>query len=411
MTTLTTKQQAFVDAARAMFGPEVSVLTRAEVTAVCEANALKEPQWLTTNPTNRYARGAYSLPSNSSTKQSKKPAVVKTASEPKTIVKAVEVAMHSAPAVNTSSSKYEDMIPKRDKTFVKFGIYSDLKNIIASRVFYPVFITGLSGNGKSFTPEQICAELKREFFRVNITKNTNEDDLLGGFRLINGETVWYDGPVTQAAEAGAVLLLDEIDYASDEISCMQNVLEGKPFLIKKINKVVKPVAGFNIIATANTKGQGDLTGKFVNTNVLNEAFLERFAVALEQEYPPSSVEEKIVKNNLSLLDLEDDDFAVKLVKWAGTNRETFKAGGINEVIATRRLVHIVKAYSMFDKNRIKAVEICLNRFDDESKGALLDLWKKIDATPVPDAFAKTASNTTSAPNSNATQSDPNTVPF
>jgi MoxR-like ATPase len=192
---------------------------------------------------------------------------------------------------------------------------------------------------------------------------------------------------------------------------MQNVLEGKPFLIKKINKVVKPVAGFNIIATANTKGQGDLTGKFVNTNVLNEAFLERFAVALEQEYPPSSVEEKIVKNNLSLLDLEDDDFAVKLVKWAGTNRETFKAGGINEVIATRRLVHIVKAYSMFDKNRIKAVEICLNRFDDESKGALLDLWKKIDATPVPDAFAKTASNTTSAPNSNATQSDPNTVPF
>lgn len=404
MSTLTKKQAAFVTAATEMFGP-LSQISRQQVLAVVKKYKMKEPQWLTCRPEMRVSHGMYHLPSVNGVKPvavSVTKAVEPAPAKPVTVkpAKPVEVEMKHAAAVAVSDSKYEGLVPTRDKTFVKFGIYSDLKAIVASGHFYPVFITGLSGNGKSFTPEQICAELKRKFYRVNITKNTNEDDLLGGLRLVNGESVWYDGPVTQAAEDGAILLLDEIDYGSSEISCMQNVLEGKPFLIKKINKIVTPKPGFNIIATANTKGQGDILGKFVFTNVLNEAFLERFAVCLEQEYPPASVEEKIINNNLATLDLEDTDFTGKLVKWANTNRETFKAGGVNEVISTRRLVHIVKAFSMF-QNRQKAVEICLNRFDEETKSALFDLWKKIDAEPVPEvSAASVASNNPASKPSN-----------
>lgn len=401
MKTLTKKQTEFMLAAREMFG-EAKSLSREDILAVCAKYKLKEPQWLV-KPSNRIGRGVYSLPGFST--KSKPNAVVQNIvqmerSETKTTKTNVKPAVEQQKAnkLTISDSSYEGMIPSRDKNFVRFGIYSDLKVIIQSKVFYPVFISGLSGNGKSFTPEQICAELKREFFRVNITKNTNEDDLLGGYRLINGETVWFDGPVVQAAERGAILVLDEIDYGSNEITCMQNVLEGKPFLIKKINKVVTPLEGFNIIATANTKGQGDTLGKFVFTNVLNEAFLERFSVTLDQEYPPKSVEQKILTNYLRTFNVEADkagDFADKLVQWANTNRDTFKAGAINEILSTRRLVHIIKAFAMFN-DRKKAVEICLNRFDSETKQALFDLWQKIDAVVV-DNSIKSENVVTGAP--------------
>jgi hypothetical protein len=392
----TKKQAQFIQAARSVYGNEVDRLSRNTILDICKQFGLNEPQWLIKS-TNRVpdSRGIYYLPFLD------KPAAVKPQAVNKTQVpndSTMEMARSAAPvaedAAQTKPEKkgtvkkleevLESMIPARDKNFVRFGIYQDLKVIVNSGIFYPVFISGLSGNGKSFTPEQICAELKREFYRVNIQKNTNEDDLLGGFRLINGETVWEDGPVVRAAEKGAILLLDEVDYGSAEITCLQNVLEGKPFLLKKINRMVYPKAGFNIIATANTKGQGDSNGKFVFTNVLNEAFLERFSVTLEQDYPPASVETKILVNNFKSLGMEDavvGDFAEKLVKWANTNRETYKKGAFNEVLSTRRLVHIAKAYSMF-KNRLKAVEICLNRFDTESKSALYDLYQKIDAVPV-----------------------------
>jgi hypothetical protein len=404
---LTKKQLEFVRAARSVYGNEIDKLSRESILQVCEDYDLKEPQWLI-KPSYRVPgeRGVYYIPQlEGETPALKKPSVNKTeettppaAVVEKTLVKNLVsigkkfVGATEQAANSLVKSSLDKMIPKKDKNYVRFGIYSDLKTIIASKQFYPVFISGLSGNGKSVTPEQICAEQKREFIRVNIQKSTNEDDLLGGFRLINGETIWFDGPVVQAAERGAILLLDEIDYGSAEISCLQNVLEGKPFLIKKINRIVVPAEGFNIIATANTKGQGDNVGKFVFTNVLNEAFLERFATTLEQDYPPTDVEEKILMNNFESLEIAPEtygDFHVKLVKWANTNRETYKNGGINEVIATRRLVHIIKAFGMFGK-RVKAVEICLNRFDKETKESLLDLYKKIDAAPVDNKINKAA---------------------
>jgi len=393
-TTLTKKQNEFVQAARSVYGNEVNVVTREEILGVCKQFGLKEPQWLVKPAYRADKRGTYYLPFlNGKISKSRVSVTANTQVEVEDSVMENIVAINkheqkeeqpSSNHVQSVDDAYKNMVPSRDKNFVRFGIYSDLKTIIASGIFYPVFISGLSGNGKSFTPEQICAELKREFFRVNIQKNTNEDDLIGGFRLINGATVWYDGPVTQAAERGAVLLLDEIDYGSAEITCLQNVLEGKPFLIKKINRVVTPKAGFTIIATANTKGQGDNVGKFVFTNVLNEAFLERFSVTLESDYPPAGVETKILKNNFKSLNVSEEDygdFPEKLVKWAATNRATYKDGGITEIISTRRLVHIAKAFVVF-KNRLKAVEICLNRFDDETKAVLYDLYQKIDAAPV-----------------------------
>lgn len=410
---LTKKQTQFVRAARAVVGPKVNTITREQILGVCQQYKMKEPQWLIKPQYRTANRGVYYLPflENGVVANVLMQVAENSVPDANVMENVVSIKDAAEPHLRKTEDFYENMVPQRDKNFVRFGIYSDLKTIIAANIFYPVFISGLSGNGKSFTPEQICAELKREFFRVNIQKNTNEDDLLGGFRLINGETVWYDGPVTQAAERGALLLLDEIDYGSAEITCMQNVLEGKPFLIKKINRVVTPKPGFNIIATANTKGQGDNVGKFVFTNVLNEAFLERFAVLLEQDYPPASVETKILKNNFKSLGLEDDntvgDFSEKLVKWANTNRETYKDGGINEIISTRRLVHVVKAYSMF-KDRLKAVQICLNRFDDETKSTLYDLYQKIDAAPVSNEIPASTMN----PDTNAGKKLPDGgIPF
>ena len=271
----------------------------------------------------------------------------------------------------------QNLIPDKDDTFVKFGNFNDIKKIIQSRIFYPAFITGLSGNGKTFCVEQVCAQLKRELIRVNITIETDEDDLIGGFRLVNGETVWHNGPVIEALERGAVLLLDEVDLASNKILCLQSILEGKGVFLKKIGRFVKPAAGFNVVATANTKGKGSDDGRFIGTNVLNEAFLERFPVTFEQSYPAPATEQKILEGVALDLGVEDRDFCKRLVDWADIIRKTFYDGGIEEIISTRRLVHIIRAYSIF-QDKGKAIQVCVNRFDDETKTAFLELYDKVD---------------------------------
>ena len=267
----------------------------------------------------------------------------------------------------------QNLIPRKDDSFVKFGNFTDIKKIIESRVFYPSFITGLSGNGKTFSVEQACAVLGRELIRVNITIETDEDDLIGGFRLVNGETIWHNGPVVEALERGAILLLDEIDLASNKILCLQSILEGKGVFLKKIGKMVHPKKGFNVIATANTKGKGSDDGRFIGTNVLNEAFLERFPVTFEQEYPTAAIETRIL-NKLC----DDHNFCKRLADWADIIRKTFYDGGIEEIISTRRLVHIVQAYNIFG-DKAKAIQVCVNRFDDETKQAFLELYDKVDA--------------------------------
>jgi hypothetical protein len=280
-----------------------------------------------------------------------------------------------SPAVLPSTP--QNLIPDKDDTFVKFGNFNDIKKIIQSRIFYPAFITGLSGNGKTLSVEQSCSQLKRELIRVNITVETDEDDLIGGFRLVNGETAWHNGPVIEALERGAILLLDEIDLASNKILCLQSVLEGKGVFLKKIGRFVKPTAGFNVIATANTKGKGSEDGRFIGTNVLNEAFLERFPVTFEQSYPVPATEQKILEGVALDLGVEDRDFCKRLVDWADVIRKTFYDGGIEEIISTRRLVHIVRAYAIFG-DKAKAIQVCVNRFDDETKQAFLELYDKID---------------------------------
>ncbi|AOV58659.1 CobS [Synechococcus phage S-CAM3] len=281
----------------------------------------------------------------------------------------------AAPAVQESVE--QNLVPLKDETYVPFGNFADVKKIIKSGLFYPTFITGLSGNGKTFSVEQACAQLGREMIRVNITIETDEDDLIGGFRLVDGATVWHNGPVVEALERGAILLLDEVDLASNKILCLQSILEGKGVFLKKTGRYVQPTAGFNIIATANTKGKGSDDGRFIGTNVLNEAFLERFALTFEQEYPTPAVETKILEKLSEQLGCQDEEFCGKLATWAEVIRKTFNDGGIDEVISTRRLTHIVRAFSIFGK-RMKAIEVCVNRFDDETKTSFIELYDKID---------------------------------
>jgi hypothetical protein len=303
-------------------------------------------------------------------------------------VEEIERSYQAPPAL---PSVEQNLIPDKDDTFVKFGNFSDIKKIIQSSIFYPAFITGLSGNGKTFSVEQACAQLKRELIRVNITIETDEDDLIGGFRLVDGATVWHNGPVVEALERGAVLLLDEIDLASNKILCLQSVLEGKGVFLKKIGRYVKPAAGFTVVATANTKGKGSDDGRFIGTNVMNEAFLERFSITMEQEYPSVKVEQKIVANALGANGIADNDFVEKLVTWADVIRKSFYEGAVSEIISTRRLVHICEAYAIFNQDREKAIQLCLNRFDIDTKNSFLDLYKKLDASlsPLPEEETKT----------------------
>ena len=285
-------------------------------------------------------------------------------------------------APSASPAIAENLVPSKDPNFVPFGNFSDVKKIIQSGIFYPTFITGLSGNGKTLGIEQACAALKRELIRVNITIETDEDDLIGGFRLVNGETVWHNGPVIEALERGAILLLDEVDLASNKILCLQSVLEGKGLFLKKTGRYVERRPGFNIFATANTKGKGSEDGRFIGTNVLNEAFLERFALTFEQEYPTVATETKILEKAAASLAVLDKEFCSYLANWADIIRRTFNDGGVDEVISTRRLVHIIRAFAIW-QDRMKAIKVCTNRFDEETKQSFIELYDKIDAEVVP----------------------------
>ena len=295
-----------------------------------------------------------------------------------TIAEKLERVYEGLPAVPAVE---QNLVPEKDPNYVPFGNFSDVKRIINSNMFYPTFITGLSGNGKTLSVEQACAQLGRELIRVNITIETDEDDLVGGFRLVDGATVWHNGPVVEALERGAILLLDEVDLASNKILCLQSILEGKGVFLKKIGKVVRPKIGFNVIATANTKGKGSDDGRFIGTNVLNEAFLERFALTFEQEYPTPKTEQKILEKVAANLGVLDEKFCENLAQWSDIIRRTFKDGGIDEIISTRRLVHIIRAFAIWN-DRMKAIKVCVNRFDEETKQSFIDLYDKIDADVV-----------------------------
>ena len=340
-------------------------VTRSEINDLVKKGKIKNPSWLKSDKF-KVDRGVYTLNIND-------------VSGDVAEVESVDTKISDeSKAAYVVSSLTDNVVPAKDKDFVNFGNFADVKNIITSKKFYPVFITGLSGNGKTLAVTQACAVAKRELIRVNITIETDEDDLLGGYRLRDGQTVWQNGPVIEAMERGAVLLLDEIDLASNKIMCLQPILEGSGIYVKKINKFVKPKLGFNVVATANTKGQGSDDGKFIGTNVLNEAFLERFPVTFEQEYPGNKTEIKIVATKLKSAGKSDDKFANNLVTWADVIRKTFKDGGVDEIISTRRLVHIAEAYAIF-KNKMKAIEVCTNRFDESTKTSFVDLYTKVDS--------------------------------
>jgi hypothetical protein len=274
----------------------------------------------------------------------------------------------------------EVFVPQKENTYVAWGNFKDVEMIVKSQIFYPTYITGLSGNGKTMMVEQACAKANREYVRVQITPETDEDDLIGGFRLVNGETVFNKGPVIKAMERGAILLIDEIDRGSNKIMCLQGVLEGKPILIKKTGEVVSPSSGFNVIATANTKGKGSDDGRFIAATVIDEAFLERFTITLEQPYPSSAIEKKIVIKHMEKFDCVDKEFADLLTVWSETIRKTFEDGGVDEIVSTRRLCHIVQSFSIFG-DRQKAIELCVNRFDEDTKEAFIDLYSKVDVQP------------------------------
>ena len=343
-------------------------VSRSEINDFVASGKISNPSWLK-NDKYKVSRGVYSLPiegNDFSPTLTDVPLVEETPNE--TVSQAAFVV----------SSLVGNIVPEKDPVFVPWGYFKDIKKIVTSKQFYPIFVTGLSGNGKTMNVTQACALAKRECIRVNITIETDEDDLLGGYRLQDGQTVWQNGPVIEAMERGALLLLDEIDLASNKIMCLQPILEGNGVFLKKINRFVKPAKGFNVIATANTKGQGSEDGKFIGTNILNEAFLERFPITIEQAYPTNKIENKILLNVMSEKGMTvTAEFATSLVTWADIIRKTFYEGGVDELISTRRLVHIVEAFAIF-KNKMKAIEMCTNRFDLDTKTSFLDLYTKID---------------------------------
>ena len=375
MTMLNTEQIQQVEALYKHFGK--TDLHRTEINSLVKLGKIKDPGWLKSDDY-RVSRGIYSLPIDGNDFSPNLKDVPLVEEKPKTQKADVSETVNQAAYV--VSSLTGNIVPAKDKVFVPWGHFKDIKSIVSSKQFYPIFITGLSGNGKTMNVSQACAQTKRECIRVNITIETDEDDLLGGYRLQDGQTVWQNGPVIEAMERGALLLLDEIDLASNKVMCLQPILEGNGVFLKKINKFVKPADGFNVIATANTKGQGSDDGKFIGTNILNEAFLERFPITVEQSYPTNKIETKILNNVMTekgLTKKTDIEFATNLVTWADIIRKTFYEGGIDEIISTRRLVHIVEAFSIF-KDKMTAIELCTNRFELDTKTSFLDLYTKVD---------------------------------
>ena len=365
---LTPAKKEFVLAASKKFG-DGAILTRNEINEFAKSAGLSSPSWLKKDEY-RVGHGQYQLPYNSDSESFVNAEVPMTpqvtTSQPETTINLM------------ANTETQNLIPSHFEGFVPWGHCATIKKVIQSKMFYPVFITGLSGNGKTLMVEELHSQLKRELIRVNITIETDEDDLLGGFRLINGETKFVPGPVIQAMERGCTLLLDECDLGSNKLLALQPVLEGKGVFLKKINKWITPKPGFNVIATANTKGKGSDDGRFVGTNILNEAFLERFAVTIEQPYPSAKVEKKIILGSMEKYNKVDEKFADNLTVWAEVIRKTFYDGGVDEIISTRRLDHIVKAFSIF-KDKMKSIELCVSRFDDDTKDSFMDLYTKIDA--------------------------------
>jgi MoxR-like ATPase len=349
-------------------------VTLDEIKEVASNVGVAQPYWFTNDVDNKVKRGVYRVPGTNFVTQQVVPA--------ETInMQAQVIEMPTTKNRITSvvtDLELENIVPQVYKNYVPFGNFDDLISIIGSNQFYPIFITGHSGNGKTMSVEQACAKLKRKFVCVSMTPETDESDLFGNYVLINGQMEWRDGPVTVAARQGAVLCIDEIDYGAQNLSSLQRVLEGKPFLLKKKNELIKPAEGFTVVATANTKGKGSDDGRYMFTNILNEAFLERFLNTYEQDWPTAKIEQKILKKELTSLGRPDDEFAEKLVTWAEVIRKTFEQGGCDEVISTRRLVHIAKTYSVFG-DRMKAITLCLNRFDDDTKMSFTDLYTKVDA--------------------------------
>ena len=370
---MTPERKEFVDAASEMFGAG-AVLTRRGVTAVAKKYGLNYPSWFT-NSKNGYRTGygEYTLPKDDLVPSAPESAPA-TAPAPAPAPQEPQMTMN---LIATNMEK-QNLIPTSFEGFVKWGHYATLERVVKSEMFYPTFITGLSGNGKTLMVEELHANRKKELVRVNITIETDEDDLLGGFRLVNGETKFVRGPVIEAMERGATLLLDEIDLGSNKLMCLQPVLEGKGVYLKKVNTWITPAKGFNVIATANTKGKGSDDGRFIGTNILNEAFLERFAITLEQPYPTQSIEKKILLKSMEKYGKMNEEFANNLTIWSEVIRKTFFDGGVDEIISTRRLDHIVKAYAIFDDKK-KAIEMCVNRFDEDTRDSFVDLYTKIDA--------------------------------
>ena len=386
------KREAFVSAAikynESVVAIDFDSVSKIDLQNIANSAGLKFPHWITRDKNSplKVGRGLWKIPVNGSVAVKATPSPKKKAKKVAEPVASEPVTITSEPTAPTSivemtkgSTSTVSNIPAKDPLFVPFGNFSDVNSIFKSNMFYPIYVTGLSGNGKTFMIEQAAAKAGRELFRVNITVETDEDDLLGGFRLVDGETVWFDGPVVEAMRKGAILLLDEVDLASTKIMCLQPVLEGKGVFLKKINEFVECADGFNVVATANTKGKGDETGNFMGAGVLNEAFLERFPITVEQEYPSNAVEKKILNKVFDKLNINDSEFVDKLINWADVIRKTYVEGAIDKLITTRRLVHISNAYAIFNMDRMKAISMCVNRFDDETKMAMIDLYTKIDS--------------------------------
>ena len=353
------------------------VFTRKQIIETASSIGLGFPAWLVNGkPEVKVDRGVYNLTSMFGGQVAQAQPIEQAQQAPLAVVetKAPQVLVQAKLAVEV-----DDLIPGKDATFVPFGFYKDLKTVLSTSMFYPIFISGLSGNGKTTMVEQVCANLKREAIRVNISIETDEDDLIGGNTLVDGNVVYREGPVLTAMKRGAVLILDEVDRGSNKLMCLQAILEGKPYFNKKTGETVTPAPGFNLVATANTKGRGSDDGKFISANILDEAFLERFAITVEQEYPTMATEKKIIVKKMEKVNNVDQDFATHLVTWSDVIRKTYYEGAIDELISTRRLEHIVNAFAVF-KDKQKAVQLCVNRFDEDTKEAFIDLYAKVDPT-------------------------------
>jgi len=360
---LSPRKKLFVDTAAEMFG-EGATLTKAMTKEAAAKAGVPFPGWFR----KAYSIGynAYKLPSEGG-------------STPVTPTLNTEMSeVNSVVNLVATNMAKENLVPSLFEGFVAWGNFSTIEKVVKSGLFYPIFVTGLSGNGKTLMIEQVHAKLHKELIRVNITIETDEDDLLGGFRLVNGETKFVPGPVIEAMERGCTLLLDECDLGSNKLLALQPVLEGGGVYLKKVNKWVKPKDGFNVMATANTKGKGSEDGRFIGTNILNEAFLERFAITIEQPYATPAIEKKIVLGSMTKYKKIDEEFADNLISWADVIRKTFYDGGVDEVISTRRLDHIVKAFAIFG-DKMKSIELCVSRFDEDTKASFLDLYTKVDA--------------------------------